>query len=197
MQQFVHWVNRTLEDSTAPVIRAAVAHLYFESLHPFSDGNGRLGRALVSKIVAQHAGTFAMIPFSVGLFAHRKGYYAALHAASSTLEVTGWIKAFGGMLEDSLHSYEEELAFQIRLLCLLSALPAPLLPRQRKVMDRMAREGAKGFAGGMSAAKYLKIAGTSKATATRDLAELTRLGLLARRGKGTAVRYDIPSPSRS
>lgn len=191
MKRFLLWSNRSRSEGIVPVVRAAVAHLYFESIHPFGDGNGRLGRALVSKAVAQQYGTFVMIPFSVGLFERRKEYYEALHAASFTLDLTDWIRNFAGLLGDSVRRYEEELAFQIRALCLLSGRKEQLNPRQIKVFDRMVREGARGFAGGMSAGKYQKIAQTSKATATRDLAEMTRLGLLRRRGEGAAVRYDI------
>ncbi|MEI6563816.1 MAG: hypothetical protein WCO42_05855 [bacterium] len=70
---------------------------------------------------------------------------------------------------------------------------APLMnPRQAKVLDHMAREGRKGFAGGMNAAKYQAIAKTSKATATRDLGELHALGALTRTGAGPGVRYHLP-----
>ncbi len=196
MRYFFRWFNQSRQDGMAPVIRAAVAHLHFETIHPFCDGNGRLGRALVSKAVAQHAGIFVMVPFSVGLYEHRKDYYAALHSASFTLDLTEWIAVFAGFLCDSLQGYEEELGFQIRVLCLMSQVRDRLNARQIKAFDRMAREGAKGFAGGMSAGKYQKIVHVSKATATRDLAEMTAMGLLIRRGEGSAVRYDIAGVSR-
>jgi Fic family protein len=63
--------------------------------------------------------------------------------------------------------------------------------RQLTVFDRMTREGSKGFAGGMRAGKYQKIAHTSKATATRDLSEMVGLGVLVRLGEGAGVRYEI------
>ncbi len=75
--------------------------------------------------------------------------------------------------------------------CLLSNAKPQLNERQLKVFERMAREGSKGFAGGMSAGKYQKIAHTSKATATRDLAEMVWLGVLIRLGEGAGVRYEI------
>lgn len=191
MKRFLKWFNESEKNGMAPVIRAAVAHLYFETLHPFCDGNGRLGRVLVSKIVAQHSRAFVMIPFSVGLFEQRKGYYEALHQASFTLDVTTWIQVFSGLLTDSIRKYEAELRFQIRVLCLMSQAKPLLNERQLKVFERMTREGAKGFAGGMSASKYQKIAHTSKATATRDLAEMVTCGILLRHGEGAGVRYEI------
>jgi len=196
MKRFLKWLNESEKGGMTSVVRAAIAHLYFESLHPFCDGNGRLGRALVSKIVAQHSSTFIMIPFSVGLFEHRKRYYDALHQASFTLDITDWIRTFTGLLTDSIRKYEAELRFQIRILCLMSEAKSKLNARQIKVFDRMAREGAKGFAGGMSASKYQKIAHTSKATATRDLTVMVALGVLIRCGEGAAVRYEIAGAQR-
>ncbi len=193
MTRFVSWFNASDNPGMAPVIRAAIAHLYFESIHPFCDGNGRLGRALVSKVVAQHAGAFVMIPFSVGLFEHRTRYYDALHEASFTLDVTRWIQTFSCLLTDSIRGYASELQFQIRVMCLLGPVANRLNDRQHKAFHRMAREGVRGFAGGMNAGKYQKIAHTSKATATRDLADMVKLGILLRTGKGAGVRYRIAS----
>jgi Fic family protein len=193
MARFVDWFNSAGQSGMPTAVRAAIAHLYFESIHPFCDGNGRVGRALVSKVVAQQSGSFVMIPFSVGLFEHRKGYYDALHKASFSMNATRWIQDFAGMLVRSIKDYEAELQFQIRVLCLLSGVHRQLNARQAKAFDRMSREGARGFVGGMSAGKYQKIAQTSKATATRDLVEMVELGLLARTGKGPAVRYQIAS----
>jgi len=191
MKRFLIWFNDSEKAGMASAVRAAIGHIYFETLHPFCDGNGRLGRALVSKIVAQHSSAFIMIPFSVGLFEHRKGYYEALHLASFTLDLTDWILTFTELLTDSIRKYEAELRFQIRVLCLMSHAMPQLNERQIKVFDRMAREGAKGFEGGMSAGKYQKIALTSKATATRDLADMVKCGVLVRHGEGAGVRYEI------
>lgn len=193
MARFFDWFNAAGQSGIPAVVRAAIAHLYFESIHPFCDGNGRVGRALVSKVVAQHAGAFVMIPFSIGLFEHRVRYYDALHKASFSMDATDWIFDFADLLLDSIRNYEAELQFQIRILCLLSGVRSRLNARQNKVFERMAREGARGFAGGMSAGKYLKIASTSKATATRDLAFMVELGLLRKTGQGAAVRYQIAS----
>ena len=191
MKRYVRWFNQTGQQQMDTAVRAALAHLYFESIHPYCDGNGRLGRALVSKAVAQSGGAFVMIPFSVGLLEHRKTYYEALHKASATLDVTGWIQGFVTLLTQSVQNYENELRFQIRVLCLMSKAQMLMNTRQMKVFNRMAREGAKGFSGGMSSAKYQAIARTSKATATRDLSEMARMGVFRKTGAGPSVRYHI------
>lgn len=191
MTRFVNWFNATGQARMPTAVRSAIAHLYFESIHPFCDGNGRLGRALVSKIVAQDAGAFVMIPFSIGLLEHRTRYYDILHTASFSLDLTQWICDFTELLIDSIKNYGAELQFQIRIMYLLSGVKHALNKRQIKVFERMAREGARGFTGGMSARKYQKIADTSKATATRDLADMVDLGILKRTGMGAGVRYQI------
>jgi len=190
MKRFVQWFNdseRTMDVAT----RSALVHLYFESIHPYCDGNGRLGRALVSKVVAQSGGTFVMIPFSVGLHEQRAKYYEALHMASGTLDVTEWIRDCVALLTKSMQAYEGELRFQVRVLCLINRSRGLMNERQNKVFERMTREGARGFVGGMSAAKYQGIARTSKATATRDLSEMVAMGVLCRKGEGAGVRYSI------
>jgi Fic family protein len=191
MAGLVEWFNEANQSGMPVVLRAALAHLHFESIHPFCDGNGRVGRALISKVIAQDAGAFVMIPFSVGIFERRARYYEALHAASFSLEATRWILDFAALLTESINDYEAELQFQIRVVFLLSDAKRQLNRRQEKVFARMAREGSRGFVGGMSASKYQKIAATSKATATRDLGEMVELGLLRKTGRGPGVRYWI------
>ena len=190
MKRFVRWFNETETKGMDAAVRAALAHLWFESIHPYCDGNGRLGRALVGKVVAQ-SGTFVMIPFSAGLLAHRQAYYDALRKASQTLDATEWICDFITLLTASIRDYENELRFQIRVLCIQNRAKGLMNERQTKVFERMVREGAKGFSGGMNAAKYQSIARTSKATATRDLSAMVRIGVFAKQGKGAGVRYVI------
>ena len=96
------------------------------------------------------------------------------------------------MLLQSVSEVENELLFLLQKIHFFSQFTPLLNPRQACVLDRMAREGRKGFVGGMTAAKYQAIAKTSKATATRDLAELLARGALTRTGAGPGVRYDLP-----
>ena len=191
MKQFVRWFNAAETEKMDAPIRAALAHLYFESIHPYCDGNGRLGRALVSKAVAQSGGSFVMIPFSAGLLENRKFYYDALNKASFTLDATEWINAFVSLLTASVRDYENELRFQVQILCVRNRARALMNARQTKVFERMAREGAKGFSGGMNAAKYQSIAKTSKATATRDLSAMVGMGVFLKQGAGPGVRYHL------
>ncbi len=200
MARFIGWYNDTAPGAphaiVQPPVRAALCHLYFESIHPFEDGNGRIGRALTGKALAQHFGAPPLLPLSATLHKHRKAYYDALQASSTTNEVTGWVRTFMAMLIQSLNDVESELRFlleKIRFFARFKDLNA----RQVKVLTHMAREGSKGFAGGMTAAKYQAIAKTSKATATRDLTDLHIVGGLVRTGAGSGVRYSLPFSGKS
>jgi Fic family protein len=94
MARFVTWFNRTAPAGSAPLpalTRAGIAHLYFESIHPFEDGNGRIGRATAEKALAQSIGQPTLIALAATILARRKAYYAALEAANQGNEVTAWL----------------------------------------------------------------------------------------------------------
>jgi Fic family protein len=196
MERFIHWFNTTAPGAphalAHPTVRAAIAHLYFESIHPFEDGNGRIGRALTGKALAQYFSAPPLLPISATLNRCRKAYYDALHSASLSNDLTEWIHTFTSLLIQSQNEVEGEVLFLVEKIRFFVRVAPLMNPRQAKVLDRMAREGRKGFAGGMNASKYQTIAKTSKATATRDLSELHTLGALTRTGAGPGVRYHLP-----
>ena len=93
MTRFVDWFNRTTPNGREPLpalTRAGIAHLYFESIHPFEDGNGRIGRAISEKALAQSAGRPTLTALAETILIRRKGYYAALEAANKSNEITNW-----------------------------------------------------------------------------------------------------------
>lgn len=188
MEQYIHWFNAS---QTTPSIlgRAAIAHLYFESIHPFEDGNGRIGRALVEKSLSQAVGQPILIAVSKVLEKRKKEYYQTLQACNRTLEVTPWVEFFADAI---LQAQEESLSLLHFILSkskLLTQLTGRLNERQEKALLRMFQEGPNGFQGGLSAEKYIAITGASRATATRDLAELVALGALCKTGELRHTRY--------
>ena len=90
MKQFIDWFNTT-KLNTLGLVRAAIAHIYFESIHPFEDGNGRIGRAISEKALSQNLGRPTLIALSETIEKNKKGYYQALHNASTTLDINEWI----------------------------------------------------------------------------------------------------------
>lgn len=203
MAKFLAWFEATRPTSDAAprlngLARAALAHLWFESIHPFEDGNGRLGRALVDLALAQAVGAPArLLGMSRQLLAVRAAYYDALNRAQSGgLDVTPWVQWFvqaftQGCIQSQavVKQALDKASFRQR------AASLAVNERQSKVLNRLLEAGSSelggGFLGGMTAEKYSQITGTSKATATRDLAELLRHGLLKVEGVGKATRYAV------
>ena len=197
MARFVRWFNRTAPGSTAPLpalTRAGIAHLYFESIHPFEDGNGRVGRAISQKALAQGAGQPPLTALAATILLHRKAYYSALEAASRSNEVTTWLAWFAGIAIEAQRRTTANIEFLIEKTKLLDRLRGQLNPRQEKALLRMLQEGPDGFKGGLSAGNYITITGASPATATRDLADLVEKGALVRTGELRHARYDVAIP---
>jgi len=195
MHQFLHWFNQTapkkpLEIKFGPV-RAAIAHLYFESIHPFDDGNGRIGRIIAEKALSQSAGHPVLLSLSHAIEANKKTYYQALKKASQSNEITAWIEYFLQVILKAEIAVESQINFILKKSLFFHTYENILNERQMKVVQRMMKEGAKGFEGGINAKKYMTIAGVSKATATRDLQHMAEIGALKPLGKGRSVRYEL------
>ncbi|MBN8734492.1 MAG: Fic family protein [Acidobacteria bacterium] len=194
MARFVKWFNRTGPEggeALPAVTRAGIAHLYFECIHPFEDGNGRVGRAIAEKALAQSAGRPTLTALAATMQVRRKDYYQALEAANKSNEVTGWLCWFAGIALEAQARTEAEVQFLIDKARMLERLRGQLNARQEKALLRMLREGPEGFAGGLSAGNYAAITGASPATATRDLADLVEKRALVRRGELRYARYEL------
>ena len=194
MARFVKWFNRTSPDGAAPLpalTRAGIAHLYFESIHPFEDGNGRIGRALSEKALAQSARQPTLAALAATILIRRKEYYRALEEANKSNQVTPWLCWFGAIALESRNRTEAQVEFLLDKTKLLDGLRGRLNPRQEKALLRMLREGPEGFKGGLSAGNYMTITGGSPATATRDLAELVEKKALIRVGQLRHTRYEL------
>lgn len=194
MHRFCDWFNATAPDGLAPLpalTRAGLAHLRFEIIHPFEDGNGRIGRAIAEKVLAQSMGQPTLIALSLILQKRRSEYYRALERACTSLDVSEWLDWFSDrVLEAQTHTFAW-LDFLIAKTRLFDRLRGQLNRRQEKALLRVMREGPGGFEGGLSAAKYVSITGASPATARRDLAELVTLGALVRSGERRGTRYRL------
>jgi Fic family protein len=191
MERFIGWFNT---ERLPAVTKAGVAHLYFVSIHPFEDGNGRIARAIAEKAMAQALGQPTLILLSATILARRREYYAALEAANKGNELTAWLTWFA---ETAIEAQQRTIAgveFVIEKTRLLDRLRGQLNPRQEKALLRMLREGPEGFQGGLSASNYASITGTSPATTTRDLADLVARGALVRVGERRHARYHVRLP---
>jgi Fic family protein len=198
MRALLEWFN---QHSRVPeidgLVRAAVAHLWFEAIHPFEDGNGRIGRAVAELALAQDMRSGQRL-FSVSaqLAQERGGYYAQLQAATGRggLEITPWVVWFVGRIQaafDAATAQMQKALARQRYWAQAATLHAGMSASQRKVLARLLEAEPEGFAGGMSTEKYVNLTGVSRATAYRELTELAERGLLARTGQGRGTRYAL------
>lgn len=188
MEQFIKWFRETAE-TLPPLTRAGLAHLYFVSIHPFEDGNGRIARAISQKALAQAFDKPSLIALSSEICKKRNDYYQALERNNRDLEVTSWLIYFGETILKAQAQAQEKLEFILAKTKLYDALRGKLNERQDKVLNRLFKEGITGFKGGLSTDNYLTITGTSRATATRDLQDLIQMGALYKTGSLKSTRY--------
>lgn len=192
MERYVDWFNETGPRGAEPLpalTRAGLSHLYFESIHPFEDGNGRLGRALAEKSLAQNISQPTLISLAFTIEKERKAYYDQLEQHQKTLDVTDWLAWFAEVVLKAQQVTLDRVGFFISKAHFYDRHRDHLNERQAKAIARMFRECPGGFKGGLSADNYLKITGTSRATATRDLQDLVEKGALSRTGDRRHTRY--------
>jgi Fic family protein len=203
---FLDWFNQTrpnrFADSSSKKLgtqidglaRAAIAHLWFETIHPFEDGNGRLGRAIVEIAMAQDAQSGEKLySLSEQMMANRSSYYDALNAAQhGNLDISEWVIWFAHACELACEASCEVMKKAIeRSHYWAQYSQVRLNDRQNKIIQRLLDDGDDGFLGGLNAEKYMKITASSKATATRDLSDLLESKMLFSVGQGKALRYYI------
>jgi Fic family protein len=197
MDGFIEWFNKTAPSGSLPLpalVRSSIAHLYFESIHPFEDGNGRIGRALVEKILAQHLNHPALIALSQIINDRRKMYYDALGAQSKHNHINGWLQYFAETILKAQQYAIDQLDFIIKKTKFFDKFKDQMNNRQHKAVARMMREGIKGFEGGLSAQNYMAITQASASTATRDLQDLVDKEILIQTGTLKGARYWLHIP---
>lgn len=148
MQTFIEWFNATTEHDT--LVKAALAHLWFETIHPFEDGNGRIGRVLIDLVLARDSGEVSrLIRTSQRLLDKRRDYYAQLERAQhSQLDVTEWVLWFVEQVrvscEEASSAVDASLA---KAMFWMNHQDKVLTPRQRKVVNLLLDAGPNGFEG--------------------------------------------------
>lgn len=194
MKRFMKWFAATSPKGKTPLpilTRAGVAHLYFVTLHPFEDGNGRIGRAIAEKVISEGLGHAALIALSLTINRGRKTYYELLERSNKGIEITDWLIYFAKTILYAQAYSQELVEFLIAKTKFYDRLRGQLNERQEKVIARIFREGPAGFKGGLSAENYIRITGTSRATATRDLQDLVEKKALVRTGTLKSTRYHL------
>lgn len=193
LSAFMQWFNQSQHDPLIdPIVRAAITHLWFITLHPFEDGNGRITRALTDRALAQaDQQSILLYAMSEAILEKRNQYYRVLESTQkSGLDITPWISWFCEALLDALDKALgkiERTAFKAKFW--LQHADTDLTDAQRKVLNRLLDED---FKAGINAAQYQRVAKVSKATATRHLAALLELSILSKLpGRGRSTCYVI------
>ena len=191
MKNFVKWYNgfKTQGNIRKIIVKTAITHIYFESIHPFEDGNGRIGRVLIEKCLSESFGRQIIMSISQTIEKNRNRYYDELKRAQSTLEIDGWLQYFSQLLIDAQQNALEILDFSIKKTHFFDKYRSTFNTRQTKAINKMLDAGKDGFEGGMTAKKYVSITKTTKATATRDLQELVENNILQQNLAGRSTNY--------
>ena len=199
MEQFIWWFNNIHNNNgdaeVLPLTKAGMSHLYFVSIHPFEDGNGRIGRAIAEKSIALSIHQPTLLSLSHTIEAHKKDYYHSLEEHNTTLEITDWLIYFGKTILDAQQDTLKRIDFIIEKTKFFDRFSHQLNERQLKVIKRVFKAGHTGFKGGLSADNYTRIAKTSASTATRDLKDLVEKQILIKRGTLKSTRYTLDTKS--
>ncbi len=187
MAVFLDWFGA--EKGIDPVLKAGIAHFWFVTVHPFEDGNGRIGRAIADMALARAEGTpDRFYSMSAQIEAERKQYYRTLERSQKGgLDITLWLEWFLGCLGRAVNGAEGTLAAVLKKAKIWERVNQfPVNDRQRKVINRL----LDGFEGKLSTSKYAKLAKCSADTALRDIKLLLERGILVQEeGGGRSTRY--------
>jgi Fic family protein len=193
IERFLLWFNRSSDMD--PVLKAAVAHLWFVTIHPFDDGNGRVARAVADMALSRADGSKdRFYSMSSGIEAERKEYYIQLESAQrGSLDITSWLAWFLGCLDRAIDSSDTMLGSVLHKARLWRRINIkPVNERQRKVINRMLEHD---WQGQLKTSKYARLAKCSQDTALRDVKELLERGILVKNdagGRSTSYRLAEP-----
>jgi len=198
MRQFLRWWEASRKE-TDGILRAGLAHLYFVTIHPFEDGNGRIARALTDMALAQDEKlNVRYYSLSSQIMEERKGYYDILEKTtkSDSMDVTKWLVWFLECFERAIQRSDKIIGNVLGKADFWQEhAQTGLNERQKKVLNRMLEAGAGGFEGGLTTRKYVSIVKVSRATAFREIADLLDKEILRQLpGKGRSVHYDLIWP---
>ena len=189
MQQFLEWFNG--DAAIEPVLKAALAHLWFVTIHPFDDGNGRIGRAIADMSLARSEGSGQRFySMSAQIREERGEYYGILERTQkATMDVTAWMEWFLGCLTRAIDGAQAALSGVIGKARYWEKLrDVPLNERQRLVINRM----LEGFEGKLTTSKWAALTKSSSDTALRDIQQLVDRGVLVRnQAGGRSTSYSL------
>jgi Fic family protein len=189
MEKFLVWLEQ--DQGLDPVLKAGIAHFWFVTIHPFEDGNGRIGRAIADLLLARSDGMAERFySLSSQIETERKAYYEKLEACQrGGLDITVWLRWFLECFGRALKGAEGLLEQVLRKARLWERInQSPVNDRQRAVINRL----LEGFDGKLTSSKYSKLAKCSPDTALRDIQDLVRRGIMLQSTSGgRSTSYEL------
>jgi Fic family protein len=197
MAKFIDWYNQTSplsgDKTISGIARAGTAHLWFEVIHPFDDGNGRVGRAIADHALSQSLGYPTTACLATAIEGDKKSYYLQLEKASrGSLDIVAWLDYFANKVIKAQEIAREEMDFVLAKTRFYEAYGDQLNDRQARMVLRVFAEGRKGFDCGITTKKYEAITKCPNRTASRDLSDLVAKGvIIPLPGGGRTTRYEL------
>jgi Fic family protein len=197
MRAFMDWFNANA--GIDPVLKAGLAHLWFVTIHPFVDGNGRIARAISDMVLARSENSpQCFYSMSAQIRQERGAYYHILEKTQKgTLDITPWMDWFLGCLGRAIDGAPTTLGVVLAKARFWGSLAGVAINhRQRLVLHRL----LDGFQGKLTTSKYARLANCSQDTALRDILPLLERGILARNpegGRSTSYTLAVPAPNTS
>lgn len=193
---FLHWFNAQPEENeAAPLVRAGLAHLWFESIHPLELGTGVLGRVLAHRVLAQGLPNRVFIPLGAVLLRRRNDYLRVLDEACRDHDATQWLLWFAAAAIEAGRLTRARTELSIRQGELLERLHDRISGRQRKIIDYFFQIGFDAFVPGVSPAQYAAHTGRETKSVAADMANLAAAGALVRSVRARSVRYHLALPA--
>lgn len=186
MVTFLKWLNNT--NTTNPIIKAAIAHLWFVIIHPFDDGNGRLARIITEMLLARAEQTdLRFYSMSAQIQSEKRDYYRILEITTTgDTDITMWIEWFLNCLYRAMSASDTMIESVLKKSLFWKKHAADVTnPKQREILNRL----LDGFVGNMTSSKAAQFLHVSQDTATRTLLDLTNMGILEQRGAGRSTHY--------
>lgn len=193
LKRFLRWFNNSEPaDEASPLLRAGLAHLWFESIHVYPEGSGVLGRALAEKALLQGLPGHNFTPLSLVLARYRNDYHHALDDACRDRDATAWLMWFAAAAIEAGRRQRTYLDFAAHRARMLDSLMGRINGRQSAILDFLFDRGPEGIDVGFGAPEFSRLFHVPLAAIKRDLTGLLSLGALVRRVKGRLVRYHLP-----
>ena len=197
MARFIAWYNQISrskgDKKITGIARAGIAHLWFEVIHPFDDGNGRVGRAIADHALSQSLSYPTTACLATAIEGDKKSFYLQLEKAScGSLDVNAWLDYFADRVINAQEIAREEVDFVLAKTRFYETYGNQLNDRQARMVSRVFAEGRKGFEGRITTRKYEAITKCPNRTASRDLSDLVAKGIIIPLpGGGRTTRYEL------